>query len=428
MMNLKRHLAIIAVLPWIIVPLWAENWPQFRGPTGMGISTDTQLPLHWGGEDKQNIRWASPLIGEGHASPIVWGDQVFVCTVRWDESVSDRKQVIPEHHVIAYRASDGERLWDTVIEPGPWVRNDFRSGPGGGYAAPTPATDGKHIYAVFGSSVIAALDFEGKIVWRKVIEPHTFDVTIGSSPVLYKDTVIMLCAMARREDSRIIAYKQADGAIAWEVSLAGTGFGHSTPVLIEVNGQTQMIVVASGSGEHDEGVQSFDPKDGRRIWWCRGGGDASSAAYGAGIVYCDNGRGGPGIAIDPNGSGDVSKTHVKWRISQVPEAIGSPLIVDDRVYRLHRPNVLKCWRASDGTELFSQRLEGITSTWASPIADPAGRIYFASGGVSYVIKAQDTFKVLAVNELGDPNHASPAASGGRLFIAGTKQLYSLGAK
>jgi len=405
-----------------------EDWPAFRGPTGLGYSQERDLPITWGGPDAENVLWKSPLVGEGHASPIVWGERVFVCTARWDEAVADRAKVIPEHHVLCYRAADGGQLWDSTVEPGSWLRTDFRSGPGGGYAAPTPATDGKLVYVAFGSSVIAALDFDGKVVWRREIAPHGFDVTIGSSPVLFDDAVLMLCAMSNRQDSKLVAYRTADGAVKWETPLPRTGFAHSTPVLIDVAGRPQLVVVASGGGEADEGVQSFDPTDGKRLWWCRGRGDAASAAFGAGIIYCDNGRGGPGIAIDPTGAGDVTNTHVKWRIDQVPEGIGSPVIVGDLVYRLHRPNVLKCWRADDGRQVYAERLDRLTSTWASPVADGNGRLYFATAGVSYVVQVGETFKILAINDLGDPNHASAAVAGGRMFLVGTRHVFCVGAK
>lgn len=406
----------------------AEDWPGFRGPAGLGYTQETGLPVDWGGDEKRNVLWESPLIGEGHASPIVWGDRVFVCTAHWDASVPKREEVMPEHHVLCYRATDGEQLWDMQIEPGQWLRNDFRSGAGGGYAAPTPATDGEMVYAVFGSSVIAGLDLEGHVVWRNEIEPHTFDVTIGSSPVLYGDTVLMLCAMANRSDSKIIAYNKSDGSVKWETPLPQTGFAHSTPILIDVDGESQLVVVASGIGETDAGVQSFNPATGERIWWCRGGGDAASAAYGAGIVYCDSGRGGPGIAIDPRGRGDVTATHIKWRINNVPEGIASPIIVDDLVYRLHNPNVLRCWRAADGEEVYSERLEGLSSNWASPVADGEGRLYFASAGVSCVVQAGAEFRLLATSDVGDPNDASAAISGGRIFLVGTRNVYCIGVK
>jgi outer membrane protein assembly factor BamB len=179
-------------------------------------------------------------------------------------------------------------------------------------------------------------------------------------------------------------------------------------------------------GTTPDALQSLDPTSGQRFWWCRGGGDASSPAYGAGIVYFDNGRGGPGVAVDPSGEGDVSGTHVRWKIDQVPEAIGSPLILGDLVYRLHSPGVLRCWQASDGKQLYVQRLDGISSTWASPVADGEGHIFFANAGKSFVIEAGREYKLLATNDLGDPNHASPALAAGRMFLVGTKNVYCIG--
>src|SRR5579872_1974446 len=169
----------------------ADEWPQFRGPTGFGSTPEKNLPLTWGGEKGENIAWKSPLVGEGHASPIVWGGHVFLSTVRWPGGKQDPK-IMPEHHVTCYEAADGRLAWDTMIEPGPWLRNDFRSGPCGGYAACTPATDGKRIFVVFASSVIAALEMDGKVAWRQEIRPYSFDVTIGGSPILYGDSVIFL--------------------------------------------------------------------------------------------------------------------------------------------------------------------------------------------------------------------------------------------
>lgn len=422
-----------------------EGWPGFRGPTGQGLTRktgqgltrptgqgltrQTGLPLVWGGPEARNVIWKAPLVGDGHASPIVAGDRIVVPTARWADGVvaqEARAKVIPEHHVLGYAAADGELLWDTLVEPGPWRRDDFRSGAGGGYAAPTPATDGERIFVAFGSSVIAALDLDGRVLWREAIEPYTFDVTIGTSPVLFGDTVLMLCAMAKREDSCLLAYDRASGAIRWKAPLEGVGFAHSTPLLIEAGGRRQLVVVASGIEESSRGVQALDPSTGKPLWWCRGAGDAASAAFGGGMVYADSGRGGPGIAIDPTGEGDVTATHVRWRIDQVPEAISSPAIAGEHVYRLHRPNVLKRWRLSDGAPAGSLRLERLTSTWASPVVDAGGRLYAATAGVSYVVETGPEMKVLAENDLGDPSHASPAVHGDRLILVGSRSVYSIG--
>jgi outer membrane protein assembly factor BamB len=402
------------------------NWPGFRGPTGLGYTTEENLPITWGGPARENVRWVSPLTGAGHASPIVWDQAVIVCTVRWPADVQDRKKVIPEHHVACYRTSDGRLLWDTLVPPGPWLRTDFRSGPGGGYAAATPATDGKLIYCAFASSVLAAIDFQGKIVWRKPIVPYSFDVTLGSSPVLYGDAVILLCAMAKPEDSRVVAFDKANGEAKWERRLPQMRFGHSTPLVLQINNKPQMLLAASGMEEAGDALQSLDPTDGRLLWWCRGEGDASSPAYGQGLVYFDDGRGGTGTAVDPTGSGDVSATHVRWTITQRGEALSSPIVVGAYLYRLRTPGFLQCWEMATGKEMYSQRLQDISSAWASPIADPKGRIFFANAGKSYVVQAGPEYRVLATNDLGDGNHPSPAVADGRLFLVGMKNIYCIG--
>jgi outer membrane protein assembly factor BamB len=404
------------------------NWPQFRGPTGLGYTEEKNLPLKWGGAAGENVLWKSALKGQGHASPIVWGDAVFVCTAAWPSNVTAREKVIPEHHVACYQASDGKLLWDTQVPPGPWVRNDFRSGPGGGYAAVTPTTDGQLIFCAFGSSVFAALDFQGKIVWRKEIVPYTFDVTVASSPVLYEDTVILFCAMAKSADSSVIAFAKTSGEMKWQRKLPDMGFGHSTPLIIQVNAKPQMLVLASGGSANANALRSLDPTSGEILWWCRGAGDVASPAYGSGLVYFDSGRGGPGFAVDPTGSGDVSKTHIRWTVGQVPEGLSSPIIVGPHVYRLHSPAILKCWELATGKPVYAERLDGIPTTWASPIADPEGRLFFANAGKSFVIQAGPEFRVLAVNDLGDGSHPSPAVANGKLFLVGLKNLYCIGKK
>jgi outer membrane protein assembly factor BamB len=424
-------MAAVAGVGLLLAPLTrtrAENWPGFRGPTGLGYTREKNLPSTWGGPEHKNVLWSAPLKGQGHASPVVWGDRVFVCTADWPAGSGEREKSIPEHHVACYGVADGSLRWDVLVPPGPWLRTDFRSGPGGGYAAPTPATDGKRVYVAFGSSVLAALDFDGQVVWRKEIVPHTFDVTLGSSPVLFGDTVILQCTMANPADSRVVAFDCATGDVKWERKLENTGFAHTTPVIVPVDGKPQMLVLASAMKVTDNALQGLDPRDGRLLWWCRGAGDAASPGFGSGIVYFDSGRGGPGFAVVPAGAaGDATATHTRWTVKQVPEGLSSPIIVGKYVYRLHSPGVLKCWEVATGKQVYSERLDGISTTWASPIADDAGRLFFASAGRSYVIQAGPEFRVLSVNDLEDANHPSPAAAGGKLFLVGAKKVYCIGA-
>jgi len=152
----------------------AEEWPQFRGPTGFGYTAERGLPLTWNAKSGENILWRAPLPKSDHAwsSPIVWSDRVFVTSVT-NEPVL--------HRVHCFAKADGRLLWEAAIEPGPLLLTALR----GGYGAPTPCTYGRRVYVVFGSAVIAALDFDGKLLWRKEIANHAFDVALGSSPILF---------------------------------------------------------------------------------------------------------------------------------------------------------------------------------------------------------------------------------------------------
>jgi outer membrane protein assembly factor BamB len=398
-----------------------DNWPRFRGPTGLGYTSERNLPVTWGGGKQENVRWKAALVGRGLASPIVWGQRLFACTGIWEGN-------LVEHHVLCYDARDGKLLWDTRVPPGPLRPGDIRGLRGEGYAGPTPTTDGKLVYCVFGSAVLAALDFQGKIVWRKELLPwQSFDVIVGSSPVLYQDTLIYLFAMNKKEDSKVVAYHKQSGAVKWEHKMPYMDFAHSTPVIIDVRGKPQMLIASAGCFHNDPAaLQGLDPADGKRLWWCWGQGEVPSPAVGAGIVYFDSGRGGPGVAVDPTGQGDVTATHTRWKIDQVASSLSSPIVVGDYLYRLHENGVLKCWKAATGKLVYAERLEGLSSKWASPITDPNGNIFFANGGKSLVIKAGPEFKLLAANDLGDTNHASAAVAGGKMFLLGAKNVYCIG--
>jgi outer membrane protein assembly factor BamB len=400
----------------------AADWPGWRGPTGMGHADEKDLPLSWGGRGGLNVRWKAPLPGQdgkaeqdkNQSSPIVRRGRVFVTASYWPGKQDARQ--FPEHHVACYRAEDGKLLWDTRVPPGPWRLTDLR----GGYTAPTPAADDERVYVVFGSAVIAALDHDGKLVWRKEIVPYKFDVALAASPVLFEDAVLLQCDQLDKQ-SRMLALDRKTGALKWEQTRPTVGFSHSTPVLADVGGKRQLLVAASNA------VQGVDPASGKVLWWCEGQGDTVSPVLGAGLVYLDSGRGGPGVAVDPTGSGDVTRTHRKWTVRQMPEGFSSPVVVGDYLYRLHSPGILKCIRLATGEVVYAERLAGV-STASSPVATPDGRIYLASAGKSYVVKAGPKFEMLATSDLGDGSQASPAVAGGRMFLKGRTRLYCIAEK
>jgi len=394
----------------------AGEWPGWRGPTGSGYSDEKDLPLTWGGKGDDHVLWRATPPGRGSSSPIVWGGRVFVSSAakQTDQDVKDK--VIPEHYVSCYRAADGKELWRTVIPHGSFAD--------GYYAIPTPVTDGRRVYAWFGSGVAAALDFDGRVVWRRE-RPGPFHVYPGvsSSPVLHDDSLLILVDQGK--DSFLLALDRATGAVKWERKRPDArGSTNSTPVLIDVRGRKQLAVDAANA------LQGLDPADGKVLWWCaKDGGYWTSLTGGSGLVYADSG-GGRGVAVDPGGSGDVNKTHVRWQHDKVPEGLGCPVIVGDYLYRVSKPGLLRCWKLSGGEQVFEERLDGI-SYLSSPIATADGRVYFASAGKSYVIRAGvPRLEVLARNALkdGGDDGPSPAAAGGRLFFKTSGRLWCIGKK
>ena len=404
----------------------SDDWPGWRGPTGLGYTNEKNLPLTWDGKTGENIVWKALLHGgrkqnpefssPGWSSPVVWGDRVFLTTAVWpfDVPEKERRETIGEHHVLCFRASDGEPLWDTIVPAGKCVVTNFYHM----YTVPTPVTDGTHVFALFGSGVLVSLDFDGKIVWRKELPLlKEMDNGVCTSPVLYRDTVIV----AGIQEAGLRALDKKTGQVEWEQETRQRNT-YATPALVSIGGKTQLIHNAGG-------IQGLDPDSGELLWSCRAEASHSSVTFGGGLLYVDHGRGGrTGTAVDPTGSGDVTKTHIKWEARVSGPAGTSPIVVGDHLYRIGGNGVIRCWTLSDGELVYEERTERITPS-ASPVASADGRIYFASSGKTYVIQAGPEFERLAVNDLNDhPDYTSAAVSNGRIFIKGKSYLWCIGMK
>lgn len=405
-------------LSWLSAARAGEHWPGWRGPTGVGAADGKNLPLTWGGKDQENLLWKSPVGGVGNSSPIVWGDRIFITATKKQSNQESDAKIIPEHYVICYQLADGKELWRTLVPPGQLPMGYAI------YAVPTPVTDGKLVYCWFGSAVIAAVDFDGKIVWRHE-RPGPFKLNPGicTSPVLYEDTVILLVDQAGG-GAYLQGLDKKTGEVKWEKKRPKASYCNTTPILLTVDGKPQLIVTGANL------IEGLNPANGDTIWTCAGSAFGSSPAYGAGLLYIDRGASGPGIAVEVNGSGDVSKTHVKWTVDKVAGEYASPIICGDYVYRTQKPGIVRCWKLSTGEEMFTERLAGV-SHLASPIATTDGRVWFLTSGKSYVVKAGPKLEVLATNDLGggDSNAgASPAVASGRIILRDNSSVYCIGSK
>ena len=392
-----------------------ENWVRFRGPTGQGISSETNLPVTWSAS--KNIKWKTPLPGKGWSSPIVFEDHVFL-TAATEEGVSCR--------VICIHRKDGSIAWSTEVhrqKPGAMRKQNS-------YATPTPVTDGKHVYSVFYDGTVTAVDFSGTLVWKNS-DINFFSLHgLGASPILANGQVIMPFDGSSREDTQVgwkVPWEKAvvlsldaeNGSVRWKGTRGKSRVGHVTPIL--VNNGTQLV---SAGGDR---VQGFDPTTGRRIWsiYSQGEGVTPSPVVGDGLIYTSSGFEAPTLrAIRLGGTGDITKTHIAWEQKRGVAALSSLLYIKPYLYSISRDNILHCLEASSGTIAWTQRLSGVH--WASPVyAD--GRIYILSEeGVTLVLRPGPKYDEVGRNAIGVRCFASMAVSQGNFYIRSDRDLYCVG--
>lgn len=395
----------------------AGDWPGWRGPTGTGYADERNLPTTWDGKTGKNILWKTSLPKTtGHSSPIVSGDRVFLTTATRQTEQQQQRKEIPEHHLWCFSVADGKLLWRTTIPPG--------KEPAGQdiYAAPTPVSDGKAVYCWFGSAVVAAVDLDGKLLWRQErAGPFKVNPGICSSPVIFNETLLLLCDQANG-NGWLQALDRASGAVKWERKRQDVSHTNATPLLISVQGKPQLVIQAS------DRLQGLNPATGEQIWWCKATGFGSSPTYGAGLVYCDSGKDESGLVVSPTGEGDVTASHVKWQLDKIPSQYQSAVIAGPYVYRANKPGIIKCFDLATGKTIFSVRAEGVP-TVSSPIATADGLVYFVGSNKSYIIKAGPRFDLVSTSALdGGDNCASAAVSNGRIIIRGNQALFCIGEK
>lgn len=402
----------------INLELTAENWPGFRGPTGQGMSREKGLPLEW--SSTSNVAWKAEIPGEGWSSPIVYGDRVFVTTAT-DGGISCR--------VICLKRQTGQILWNKeVIQQTP-KRKEKRNS----YATPTPVTDGKRVYAVFGDGTVAALSMEGNVIWTHGDFKFYSQHGLGVSPILYRELVIVPFDWSSvGEDKKvgwqkpwdksfILALDKKTGKVRWKGQRGLSRIGHVTPNILRENGRDQLI---SGAGDV---IQGFNPNTGERIWWVRsqGEGVVPSVVIGDGLIFTASGFEKPTIrTVRTGGKGEVTQTHLAWEQTKNVPSVPSFVYVKPYLFVVTDGGVVACLKAETGDLVWQERIGGTHA--ASPIY-AGGKIYFLSmEGESVIIEAKPEFKLVARNSINEYCQASLAASQGQLFIRSEKNLYCIG--
>ena len=419
------------------------NWPQWRGPAGQGVSAETDLPSQWSGTE--NVAWKTAIPGRGHSSPIVWGKRVFLTTavegdviapgakgtrhvidgqdfVHPDGVGADRKQTLK---VLALDADDGKILWErTAWEGAPFDTRHKR----GSFASPTPVTDGKRVYVWFGSEGLYTYDFDGQLLWKSDLGGiATMGVGVGTSPVLYKDLIILQCDEDNGDKSFIAALDTKTGKPAWRVARK-VQISWATPVIVraQAGGKDRDELVTSGT----EAVIAYDPATGAELWRSKGldSNAVPSPVAGKGVVVLSAGYPAKvAVAIKPGGSGDVSGSpQILWTYAKGTAYVPSPILYGDYVYLVTDKGLLTCLDARTGEVKYEGVRPPTNATFmASPVAFEGKILLFSEDGDTHVIKAGPQHELLRTNPLGEPIQASPAISQGSLFIRGAQHLFRI---
>lgn len=391
------------------------EWPQFRGPTGQGVSAAANVPIQWSATE--HVAWKIEVPGRGWSSPVLSKGRLYLTSA---ETTADSPDVTL--HALCLDAANGHVIWDTeVFHPDP-------SGPAAMHrknspASGTPIVTNDRLYVHFGHMGTAALDLAGKVVWRQNDLAYAPVHGNGGSPALVDGMLVFSCD--GQKDPFVAALDAATGKLRWQTprnSQSKKQFAFSTPLAIEVGGVKQIISPGPGI------VGAYDPKDGHEIWrvdYGQGYSVVPRPVFSHGLLYLSSSFDRPTFyAIKPEGAkGDVTATNVAWTQSKGAPHTASAVVVGDEVYFVADSGIATCADAATGTVYWSERLGGDFS--ASPIA-AEGRVYFQNEtGVGTVVKAGKTFEVLAKNDLGERSLASYAPADGTLFIRTEGHLWKI---
>ena len=418
----------------------AGNWPQWRGPDGSGISNEKNLPSEW--SPTKNIKWKTPIEGRSHSSPIVWGNKVFLTTavegpvvpgakavkhtlegdkefVHPDSVGADRKHTFK---VICLDRDTGKIVWQTTAWEGTPYDNRHRKS---SYAASTPATDGKLVYAFFGSEGLYAYDFKGKLAWKAELgKQANLGMGTGTSPILFDDLIIMQCDEDNGEASFIVAVDKKTGKEVWKTPRK-IQVSWSTPLLVRTSTRAELI--ASGT----EAVIAYDPATGKEFWRHKGvesNAIPSPVANNEMVFLVAGFPAKIAMAIRLGQRGDLTDTpNVPWKYAKGTAYVPSPILYGDYLYLTTDRGILTCLDAKTGEVKYEGGRIPIPATFtASPVAFEGKILMTSEDGDTFMVKAGPKHEILGTNSVGEPVYASPAIADGRIFIRGEKNLYCIG--
>jgi outer membrane protein assembly factor BamB len=410
MKTMTSWIILAAVECVLVTSVSAEPWPGWRGPRGDGTCIEKNIPLDW---DPATAIWKTTIPGQGHASPIVWGDRI--CTVTATPETKERI-------LLCLNRADGRIIWQQTVVTGPLEKINKENS----YASSTPATDGKTVFVSFrvgDDIVMAAYELTtGKQLWLVRPGTHVGEWGYSNEPVLFEDKVIL--DGDSKGDSFLVALDKASGKEVWRVNRTNKGISYSAPMIRELGGRLQLIQCG------DRRVAGFDPKTGKEFWFVDGPSQefAATPAYSekAGLIFASSSW--PKqvlVAIRPDGTGDVTNTHVAWSDTRGGPYVPSMMVFGDYLLTVNNGGTAFCFEAATGKVLWEEKLGRHHS---SPIR-LGDRIYWINDdGQINVFRPGPKFDRVAQFQLGEPCYASPAISDGQVFLRGFTHLFCLGRK
>jgi outer membrane protein assembly factor BamB len=411
-----------------------NHWHHWRGPLATGVAPNATPPTHW--DEKTNIKWKVELSGRGSATPIVWGDRVFIVTaIKTDQQIDpsqlpkidpkfEKKTERPTHFyqfvVLCFDRNTGKELWKKIATTAVPHEGHHQTH---SYAAGSPTTDGKLLYVSFGSQGIYAYTLDGELKWNRKLSNLNTRLGWGEAvtPTVHGDSLVL--NWDQEADSKVIVLDVATGKTKWEQD-RDENTSWNTPLVIDDGKRTQVILNGTTA------IRSYELSSGKLLWECPGmtvNAIPSPVTDGKAFFIMSGYRGAAAVAIPLSAEGKLADGKVLWRYSKGTPYVPSPLLLNDRLYFSQaNTQVFTILNAKTGEALVDrERLPTVKSFYASPVAAD-GKIYIVDQeGTTLVLKAGDKVEVLATNRLNDAIDASPVLVGQQLFLRGTKYLYCI---